>query len=216
MSTAARILSMFLVALPVGAGCDSSTPEEPPAGGGELLPGKAATTGAKVPRAQAGEAGDWIHTVRYDLRVLGVQPCGPPEEPKAGDPFRLGVTIEVRATHEALVSDVVASPKAATIEKDGKVFAALVNPDASENCEAALVHTPLRPGQSAAGVVVFEAPTQDYFRSATFAFKPMRWGGSVRTEVPLPDCFGDCPSTAGAKKRQVASSGQNGGRSRTN
>ena len=186
--------------------CQKQVPEQV----GEVKPAVSAPATAK-PSASAeppkppSQPGEWIESLRYKLRVLDVSPC---EEPTPGVPFRLGVTVEVQATQEAKVSPVVASPAAATLEQGGKIFRASMKPLPSETCKALLVHQLLKPGESTQGVLVFEAPNDAYFRSSILAFQPPRWGGELRVEVKMPDCFGkSCPSAQEGGTGKPASSG---------
>lgn len=167
---------------------------------------KSAATPKKDP---PGHPGKWVDAVRFRLRVLDVWPCDVPRDatataPSTGAPassaespalaksgkFRLGVMIEVEATDEAKLGPVIASPKAATLEKEGKVFYAIPKPTPTPACQELLGFQELRAGESTRGVLMFEAPNEDYLRSAVLAFKPPRWGGEAQLEVRLPDCFG--------------------------
>lgn len=103
--------------------------------------------------------------------------------------FRLGVNIEVEATEHATLSGVMASARGGTLEKEGKVFQASVDPRATGNCKELIEAKKLAPGESTKGMLVFEAPDEAYFRGSLFAFRPPRWGGDVRAEALLPDCF---------------------------
>ena len=152
-----------------------------------------ASAAASALEPPPGPPGEWLDSLRYRLRVMDVRPCD--AEPSGG--FRLGVRVEVAATDQAGVSPVVASPKAATLEKDGKVFSAQLNPRLTPACEHPLKLERLAPGHSARGVLVFEAPNESYLRSAVFRFQPPRWGGEAPILVTLPDCFGEsCPEPA--------------------
>ena len=198
-------------------------PSEPPPAA------KASASAERLTKLPPGEPGEWIESQRYRLRVLGVWPCDEPlpDDPDSGAPrtsdagagadasavaasspegksgkFRLGVTVEIEATEKINVTAIVASPKAATLEKDGKVFRALMKPSPTPACQNLLGLERLAPEQSTQGVLVFEAPNESYLRSSVFAFKPPRWGGEFAAEVEMPDCFGlDCPETPAPRSK---------------
>jgi hypothetical protein len=160
--------------------------------------------------------GEWATAIRYRLRVLSMVPCDTPADtsdaegsndkaaPTPGK-FRLGVSIEVEASEEATVSPVLASPKAATLEKDGKVFHALTKAKETGACQDLLKIRRLRPGDTTKGTLVFEAPNESYFLSSVLAFQPPRWGGETRLEVKMPNCFGaDCPEASAKSDEKFA------------
>ncbi len=167
-----------------------------------------------------GRAGEWVDARHYRLRVLDAFPCDeertgaapavtenraepdtrPPSATTPGKPgqYRLGVAIELEAN-----DDVFATPKAAVLEKNGKVFSAIMDPRPSAACEALLGPRSLHSSDKVSGILVFEAPDPDYLTGATLEFRPPRWGYESRIGVVLPSCFGkDCPEakqTAEAK-----------------
>lgn len=167
---------------------------------------------AKLPlELPPGRAGDWVEAKRYRLRVLDALPCDeppaegttvpvddtvepdmrPPSATTPGKPghFRLGVALEVEAN-----DTVFTTPRAASLEKNGKVFPGIVDPRPSAACRALLAPRTLRSAERASGIVVFEAPNAEYLKGATLKFHPPRWGRESRVSVVLPSCFGkDCP-----------------------
>jgi hypothetical protein len=133
-----------------------------------------------------GKPNDWIDSKRYRFRVLGTRPCSE----NSNGRYRLGVAVEIEAKPGSDVAQVFASPKGAELEKNGNVFRPIAEPTAG--CEPLLEPTSLAPGQSARGLLVFEAPEISYVRSAVLRFKPPRWGFESRVSVQLPDCFHGC------------------------
>jgi hypothetical protein len=57
------------------------------------------------------------------------------------------------------------------------------------------------------GFALFEVPKR--FRTKTddpivLSYKPTRWGGARRVEVPLPECLDACTGSAGARPSKTA------------
>jgi hypothetical protein len=70
-----------------------------------------------------------------------------------------------------------------------------MNPPPLPGCRPLLSATRLRPGETVAGFALFEVPKS--FRTTTkdpivLSYKPTRWGGARRAEVPIPECFDAC------------------------
>jgi hypothetical protein len=167
-----------------------------------------------------GRAGEWVDARHFRVRVLDAFPCDEdsmgrpsaaldaagepdPRPPSATTPprpghYRLGVAIEVEANDA-----VFATPKAVEIEKNGKVFFAVMDARPSPTCRALLTPRSLHSAERASGIVVFEAPDPEYLTGGTLRFRPPRWGYESKAGIVLPTCFGkDCPEakpTAEAK-----------------
>jgi hypothetical protein len=188
---------LLLTALVTTLGCKRSPPEPSHS--------RPATVASSAPppvlHLPPGSPGEWVESKRYRLRVLDVWPCDEPRSESGTTPvnelrtvrssgtFRLGVTIEIEAKPNQ-DSPVFASPRAVVLERYGKIFQTVSDPEPTPACRTLLEPKRLAPGQSTRGVLVFEAPNADYLRSAVLQFKPPRWGREYRTDVALPDCFG--------------------------
>lgn len=201
-------LTVVLVLL---AAC-RATPDEPQAPA-RSAPLASTTADAKLLlELPPGRAGAWVEAKRYRLRVLDALPCDeppaegatvpvddsvepdtrPPSATTPGKPghYRLGVALELEANDTVFVT-----PRAASLEMNGKVFAGIVDPRPSAACRALLAPRTLRSAERASGIVVFEAPNPEYLKGATLRFRPPRWGKESRVSVVLPSCFGrGCPA----------------------
>jgi hypothetical protein len=187
---------------------------------GKAVPANAPAVSTEKPlllELPPGRAGDWVDARHFRLRVLDAFPCDdsehtprvvldekaepdtrPPSATTPGKPghYRLGVALEVEAN-----DTVFATPKAFTLEKDGKVFFATMDPRPSAACQALLRPHGLRSTERASGIVVFEAPDPEYLVGATLEFQPPRWGRESKVGVLLPACFGkDCPEARAEAK----------------
>ena len=206
LSSAQLRVSTLLAALVLLAQCRRELPE-PDHSGPEALPTASFSAPAAPLHRLPSPVGEWVESKRYRLRAVSVSPCDESgvstsalvssRAPRdAAGQFRLGVAVEIEADAGNTLSPVFVSPKAATLEKDGKLFPGSAQPTPSPACPAPLEPRRLRPGESTRGTLIFEAPDITYLRSAVLRFRPPRWGGELRVDVQLPDCFGNgCPES---------------------
>ena len=88
-----------------------------------------------------------------------------------------------------------------------------VNQPLLAGCQPLLPARSLRVGESLAGFALFEVPKS--FRTKTedpivLSYKPTRWGGARRVEVPIRECLDACPESS---IREARTSRKTAGRS---
>jgi hypothetical protein len=82
------------------------------------------------------------------------------------------------------------------LRRGGVILSAtLANIPSLPGCKPLLPAKRLRPGEALSGFALFEVPRA--FRATTpdpivFSYRPTRWGGARRAEVPIPECFDAC------------------------
>lgn len=167
-----------------------------------------AICGAALSRASAAEPvdsfpevpvapGQWSESKLYRFRVERIESCGPAP---TGTPSRFkGETswVGVFFTVEAKEPEVYVSPRDIELRRGGVILSSShAPPPTLPDCKPTLTAKRLRPGESVAGFALFEVPGS--FRKRTddpivISYRPTRWGGARRAEVPIPECLDACP-----------------------
>jgi len=189
------------------------TPVPPPVA--EDQPANAETTDSTI----VGK-GRWSENRLYKFRIERVAPCGetsprPGATPRPGinrvSQFR-GETSWVGALFSLEARDhLFGSPRDLELRRGGVVLNAAQFKEPPPGCAPLALPRDLRAGDSLRGYALFEVPKG--FRTKTedpivFSYRPTRWGGARRVEVPIPECFDACPETP------VVATGKTAGRSR--
>ena len=138
--------------------------------------------------------GAWSESTVYRFRLERIEPCGVGDVRGAlkGDVSWVGAYVTV----EAKQPKVFASPRDVELRRGGVILpATFVGPPDLPGCKPLLKGTRLKPGETAAGFALFEVPKN--FRITTddpivLSYRPTRWGGARRAEVPIPECFDAC------------------------
>jgi hypothetical protein len=165
--------------------------------------------------------GRWSENLLYRFRLESVAPCGAASPGIAsaqrpatvgsgqfrGETSWVGAFFSVEAKQRFLVS-----PRDLELSRGGVILnAARVNQPLPAGCEPRLPNKTLRAGESLRGFVLFEVPKR--FRTRTddpivFSYRPTRWGGARKVDVPIGECFDAC------KESPVAQAAKTAGRSR--
>jgi hypothetical protein len=170
-------------------------------------PTAAAPTGSARPRAphpvsaegadQTPEVpvapGAWAESKLYKFRMERIESCG---EGPAGK--LKGATSWVGAFFTVVAKEpkVYVTARDLELRRGGVILSAtFAEPPALPGCKPLLAARRLRPGETISGFAVFEVPRS--FRVKTedpivFSYRPTRWGGARRAEVPIPECFDAC------------------------
>jgi hypothetical protein len=154
--------------------------------------------------------GQWSENRQYKFRFERIAACGraaesagPAQQPAAGAPGQLrGETSWVGAffSVEAKQPQVFVTPRDLELRRGGVILSARhINQPLLEGCAPLLPAKALQPGESVAGFALFEVPKS--FRKTTddpivLSYRPTRWGGSRRVEVPVRECLDACPESA--------------------
>jgi hypothetical protein len=137
--------------------------------------------------------GAWAESKLYKFRLEKIAACG------EGPPGRLkGETSWVGAflTVVAKEPEVYVTARDLELRRGGVTLSAtFAGPPALPGCKPLLAARRLRPGEAISGFAVFEVPRS--FRAKTedpivISYRPTRWGGARRAEVPIPECFDAC------------------------
>jgi len=126
-------------------------------------------------------AGRWLDGNIYLFRLDGIRRCAPPA--LVGF-VRIGVLVRVTSKMDELL----VAPRDVKLEAGGVILESTVLPGAPGGCAPMLAPRSLRAGKSAAGVVVFDLPT-DFnaeHRPLKVTYQPTRWGGARRIEAVVP------------------------------
>jgi hypothetical protein len=192
-----------------------SPPVAPPADGDRTVANSEPSGDAIVGK------GRWAENHLYRFRLERVAACdsaspgpGPAQRPvpSGASQFRgetswVGAFFSVEAKQRFLVS-----PRDLELHRGGVILnSAPANQRRHAGCEPRLPVKALRAGESLRGFALFEVPKR--FRARTddpivFSYRPTRWGGARKVEVPIGECFDAC------KEPPVAQAGETAGRSR--
>ena len=88
------------------------------------------------------------------------------------------------------------SPRDLELRRGGVILTAkYINQPVLSGCQPLLPAKRLRAGESASGFALFEVPKS--FRTTTddpivLSYRPTRWGGARRVEVPIRECLDAC------------------------
>jgi hypothetical protein len=187
--------------LPLGA-----VPER----GGEHVP----DAGAEPARPLA--SGDWSENTKYKFRFDGIEACGAATQPlgpsrspsgPAGQ-FR-GETswVGARITIHAKVPELIISARDIELSRGGVILRSrYIDPPVLARCQPLLPTKQLLPDENIEGFAVFEVPKS--FREnkqgkpIVLSYRPTRWGGAKRVEIPIPDCFDACAGADSAIQKE--------------
>jgi hypothetical protein len=141
---------------------------------------------------------EWLEASLYQFKASTIQACPASASSNGGVPApnaspRLGINVQIRAKVDSLL----ASPRDVTLEREGVILQAELNPNST--CGTPLPTKQLRRGESALGLVLFDLPDANFAQGSVLRFKPTRWGGAPAVAVEIPKCLSDC-----APKRTTA------------
>jgi hypothetical protein len=161
--------------------------------------------------------GQWTETKQYKFRFERIAACGAPTttvgpaQPTAasgvgafkGETTWVGALFSVEAKDDSMF----VSPRDLELRRGGVILNARhINQPLLPECMPALAARQLKIGEAVSGFALFEVPKS--FRATTddpivLAYRPTRWGGSRRVEVPIRECLDACAATA-AKPTKTA------------
>jgi hypothetical protein len=164
--------------------------------------------------------GEWSENRTYKFRLERVAACGAteqtlgPAQPAAaggggqlrGESSWVGALFSVQAKEPS----VFVTPRDLELRRGGVILGAkYINQPVLSGCQPLLPATRLRAGDSARGFALFEVPKT--FRIKTedpivLSYRPTRWGGARRVEVPIRECLDACPAAGTTAGRTSASS----------
>lgn len=150
--------------------------------------------------------GDWTENKQYKFRLERIASCGSaaptlgpsqPTAPSATSAFK-GETTWVGALFSVQAKDkaVFVSPRDLELRRGGVILnAKYINQPLLAGCKPLLPAKQLRIGEDVSGFALFEVPKS--FRATTddpivLSYKPTRWGGARRVEVPIRECLDAC------------------------
>ena len=162
--------------------------------------------------------GQWSENRLYKFRFERVAACGAaaqalgPAQPTAaggGNPLRgesswVGAFFRVQAKEPS----VFVTPRDLELRRGGVILAAkYINQPVLSGCQPLLPATRLRAGEIASGFALFQVPKS--FRTTTddpivLSYRPTRWGGARRVEVPIRECLDACGETTVANAAKTA------------
>ena len=162
--------------------------------------------------------GEWTENKQYKFRLERIASCGSPvatlgpAQPiaaRAGSAFK-GETTWVGALFSVQARDdmVFVSPRDLELRRGGVILSARhINQPLLPCCQPLLAAKPMRVGESVSGFALFEVPKS--FRTTTddpivLSYKPTRWAGSRRVEVPLRECLDACPESSAGRTGKTA------------
>ena len=154
--------------------------------------------GHRLPSAEDGGAqapvppGQWAENKLYKFRLERIERCGA-AAPGAlrGEVSWIGAFLTVEAKDELFVS-----ARDLELRRGGVILsAAYAYQPKLPGCKPTLVARRMRGGDRLAGFALFEVPKA--FRVTTedpivLSYRPTRWGGARRAEVPIPECLDAC------------------------
>ena len=146
----------------------------------------------------------------YRFRLERVAACGDvapalgPAQPPApgaatqlrGESSWVGALFSVHAKEPK----VFVSPRDLELRRGGVILNARhINQPLLAGCKPLLPAKPLRAGESVSGFALFEVPKS--FRRKTddpivLSYRPTRWGGARRVDVPVRECLDTCPEVS--------------------
>lgn len=142
----------------------------------------------------------WLDASLYRFKVASLRDCSGSAPvaaasiSAAGSELRLSVSVSITAKVDSLL----ASPRDITLERDGVILQAELQPSAA--CGAPLPTKQLRRGESAVGAVNFVLPSRDFAKRLKLHFSPTRWGGAPPATVELPECLADCAGASASAR----------------
>lgn len=206
---------------PMPSPATPATPAAPPVAKAAVDDSEAASTGEPTQPVVVG-AGKWSENRMYRFRLDRISACGsasdtlgPARPSAAGGAGRLrGGSSWVGAFFrvEAKEPSVFVTPRDLELRRGGIILnARYIDQPLLPGCQPLVAAKSLRAGDGLEGFALFEVPRS--FRTPTadpivLSYKPTRWGGARRVEVPIRDCLDACPESS-------ARSGKTAGRSPT-
>jgi hypothetical protein len=162
--------------------------------------------------------GQWTETKQYKFRFERIAACGAPTttvgpaQPTAasgvgafkGETTWVGALFSVEAKDDSMF----VSPRDLELRRGGVVLNARhINQPLLPECKPALAARQLKIGEAVTGFALFEVPKS--FRTTTddpivLAYRPTRWGGSRRVEVPIRECLDACPASSSQRSGKTA------------
>jgi hypothetical protein len=166
--------------------------------------------GGTAPETIVVGTGDWTESKQYKFRLERIASCGAPAptlgpaQPtavRASTTFK-GETSWVGAlfTVQAKEKSVFVSARDLELRRGGVILNARhINQPLLPGCKPLLPAKQLRSGEDVSGFALFEVPKS--FRTTTddpivLSYKPTRWGGARRVEVPIRECLDVCPESS--------------------
>jgi hypothetical protein len=145
------------------------------------------------PPQQPVPPGEWSESKLYRFRIERIQPCGPgPQGALRGDTTWVGAFFSVEAKEERLF----VSPRDLELRRGGVILtASFVNQPKLPGCKPLLAAKKLRAGDRISGFALFEVPQAFRVKTAdpiVIHYRPTRWGGARKAEVPIPECLDAC------------------------
>lgn len=152
--------------------------------------------------------GDWTENKQYKFRLDGLAACGAPSatlgpaQPTAAPirSFRGETTwVGARFSVEAKDKAVFVSPRDMELRRGGVILTARhINQPLLPGCKPLLAPKQLKVGENVSGFALFEVPKS--FRIKTddpivLSYKPTRWGGARRVDVPIRECLDACKTS---------------------
>ena len=162
--------------------------------------------------------GDWTENKQYKFRLERVASCGSPAatlgpaQPTAastssafkGETTWVGALFSVQAKDKS----VFVSPRDLELRRGGVILNARhINQPLLPGCKPLLPAKQLRVGEDVSGFALFEVPKS--FRTTTddpivLSYKPTRWGGARRVEVPIRECLDACAESSAKRSGKTA------------
>ena len=236
-TTARQLCVLALAATAAASACRRDEPASPPSASPSPSappppvppPAPAAPPTADDQPAASDEATDraivgrgrWSENQLYKFRLERVAACGATSAGAASAPrpgpdrvsqFK-GETSWVGALFSLEAKGhLFASPRDLELRRGGVILNAAQFQEPPAGCAPLLLPRDLRAGDRLRGFALFEVPKR--FRTEiedpiVFSYRPTRWGGARRVEVPIPECFDACPEPSAA-----VATGKTAGRSR--
>jgi len=162
--------------------------------------------------------GEWSENRMYNFRLERVAACGeaaptlgPAQPPAAGAVTKLrGESSWVGALFSVQAKDpkVFVTPRDVELRRGGVILNARhINQPLLADCTPLLTAKLLRAGESVSGFALFEVPKT--FRTKTddpivLSYRPTRWGGARKVDVPIRECLDACPETSKTAGRTPA------------
>jgi hypothetical protein len=160
---------------------------------------------------------EWTENKQYKFRFERIAPCGAPAatvgpaQPTAtavstfkGETTWVGALFSVQAKDDS----VFVSPRDLELHRGGVILNARhINQPLLPGCKPLLPAKQLRVGEDLSGFALFEVPKS--FRTTTedpivLSYRPTRWGGGRRVEVPIRECLDACPESSAKRSGKTA------------
>jgi hypothetical protein len=163
-------------------------------------------------------SGEWTESKTYKFRLDRISACGiasqvlgPAAPAAAGGVGQLrGETSWVGAyfSVEAKEPSVFVTPRDLELRRGGVILTGKhINLPVLSGCQPLLAAKQLRKGEALSGYALFEVPKS--FRVTTedpivLSYRPTRWGGARRVDVPIRECLDACRAASTTKPTKTA------------